>query len=101
MLLALGLASSLPGPGSRAPRLVRGLVMGGPRFGDCWWVAGGCYGRWQTCLAVGDGVSGVQAATVESAQLIMMASVSGAVVDSARSCPVFGMTATFRCAAGE
>jgi len=33
-------------------------------------------------------------------QASMAASVSGAVVDKARSCPVPGMTATFRCAAG-
>src|SRR5690242_270803 len=98
MLLALGLASPSPGPGSRAPRLVRGLVMGwsSPR-GLLAGVTAGCSHALRWVM----GSAGVQAATVESAQLIMMVSVSGAVVDSARSCPVFGMTATFRCAAGE
>jgi hypothetical protein len=37
----------------------------------------------------------------DSDQPIITASVIGAVVDSARSCPVPGITATFRCASGE
>ena len=37
----------------------------------------------------------------DSDQPIITASVIGAVVDSARSCPVSGITATFRCASGE
>ena len=44
---------------------------------------------------------GVHGAATDSDQPIMAASVRGAVVDRARSCPVSGMTTTFRCAAGE
>ena len=50
---------------------------------DCWraslWLVPQCYG-----------------ATVESDQPIMAASVTGAEVDSARACPVAGITTTFR-----
>lgn len=42
----------------------------------------------------------LQGASSESDQPIMTASVSGAVVESARACPVSGITTTFRCAAG-
>ncbi len=42
----------------------------------------------------------LQGAIVESDQPIIAASVSGAVVESARSCPVSGITTTLRCALG-
>ena len=46
-------------------------------------------------------LAGSQGATTDSSQPIMTASVAGAVVDRARSCPVSGMTTTLRCAAGR